>query len=147
MTMVPLMVVALRMSVPASIGRLPSSANSTITAMPTAIAFCPRSRPASCGSSRPASLARLEKVESRVEPAAETITTVITSRATRPIDLASVAGTLSEAARPLSWACTPIRLKARMAKKPSTPATTKARRMLRSSQMKPRSVSTGSWNG
>ena len=102
MTMVPLMVVALRMSVPAIIGRLPSRANSTITAMPTPMAFCPRSRPASIGSSRPASLARLEKVESRVEPAAETITTVITSRAPMPRLLASAAGTLSEAARPLS---------------------------------------------
>ncbi|MNG15839.1 hypothetical protein D3C84_996940 [compost metagenome] len=143
--MVPLMVVALRMSVPASIGRLPSRANATITAMPTPMAFCPRSRPTSSGSSRPPSLARLEKVESRVEPAAETITTVISSKAPIPMALASAAGTLSEAARPLSWACTPIRLKARMATKPSSPAIQNARRMLCSSLMKPRSVSTGSW--
>ncbi|MCY1554268.1 hypothetical protein D9M68_908310 [compost metagenome] len=143
--MVPLIVVALRMSVPAIIGRLPSRANSTITAMPTPMAFCPRSRPASSGNSRPTSLARLEKVESRVEPAAETITTVISSKAPTPMALTSAAGTLSEAARPVSWACTPIRLKARMAMKPSPPAITNERRMVFSSLIKPRSVNTGSW--
>ena len=75
--MVPLMVVALRMSVPAIIGMLPSSANTIIVHMPTTIARGPGLRPASIGTSWPMDLATDANVESSVEPAAMIITTVI----------------------------------------------------------------------
>ena len=76
-TIVPLMVVALRISVPACIGPLPSTANTTIASDPTVIARGFGRRPASSGRSRATSLESEVKVESSVEPAELTITTII----------------------------------------------------------------------
>ena len=142
--MVPLMVVAFRISVPAIIGRLPSSANATMAQMPIRIGLASMARPASIGSSCATDFASDENVESRVEPAALIITTVITNSAPRPRLPATDAGTLSDSGRPSSRACTPTRLKAKTQAKPSTPDQTKALSMDFSSVMKPRSVSTGS---
>ena len=143
-TIVPLIVVALRISVPASIGILPRIAITIIAKAPTRTGFFNRSRPARMGRSLPTNLESEANVESIVEAAEEVITASMANDAAKPSDLATRAGTLPLGASPSSRACTPMRLKAKIARKPSAPDQQQALSITFASEMNPRSVSTGS---
>ena len=103
--MVPEMVVALRISVPANIGRLPSSANTIMMTAPTrTLGKRSLARFASRGRSTARDLASELNVESSVEPAEVIITTLMKKSAANPSDCPTAAGALPMASMPLSRA-------------------------------------------
>ena len=103
-TIVPLIVVALRMSVPATIGKLPSKANTTMVSEQMVMAFGDGRRPAKFGKSLATSFDNEVNVESRVEPALDTITTSIAKNPAKPRPRATSAGTLLVIVMPSSLA-------------------------------------------